>query len=71
MDDGAESKFGACEKLIVLNIFNYEYCVYNKSCDMSQQQYNNTFIRLVLNYIHEREKTYIYIYLFVLNKAWS
>ena len=71
MDDGAESKFGTCEKLIVLNIFNYEYCVYNKSCDMSQQQYNNTFIRLVLNYIHEREKTYIYIYLFVLNKAWS
>ena len=71
MDDGAESKFGTCEKLIVLNIFNYEYCVYNKSCDMSQQQYNNTFIRLLLNYIHEREKTYIYIYLFVLNKAWS
>ena len=45
---------------------------------------NNTFIRLVLNYIHEREKKkkyiYIYIYIFIflffiffflLNKAWS
>ena len=30
---------------------------------------NNTFIRLVLNYIYERAK--IYMYLFVLNKAWS
>ena len=50
------------KQLIVLNIFKYEYCV-NKSCDMSQQQYNNTFIRLVLNYIHEREKTYIYIFI--------
>ena len=36
-------------------------------------QYNtiqyNTFICLLLNHIHEREK--IYIYIFVLNKAWS
>ena len=31
----------------------------------------NTFICLVLNYIHERENIYIYIYLFVLNKAGS
>ena len=31
---------------------------------------NNTFIRHVLNYIHEREKN-IYMYLFVHNKAWS
>ena len=33
----------------------------------------NTFICLLLNHIHEREKKniYIYIFLFVLNKAWS
>ena len=27
---------------------------------------NNTFICLVLNYIHEREKIYIYIYLYLI-----
>ena len=45
MDDGAESKFGTCEKLIVLNIFNYEYCVNNKSCDMSV-----TILPKIVNY---------------------
>ena len=38
LDDGTESKFGTSEKLIVLNILEYEYCV-NKSRDMSRDYF--------------------------------